>query len=362
MTGGSRGPRSAVLATAALALVLGSCGGAGRTEPARAPSAGQTVSDVAPTDGPDRDGTAPRSLSEHADAWVAVSVATLWRSPSSPRLVDAPALSAPVRLRAWLSAMTTEQRRGLSGRADTQALLGDRVRVLELSDTWAKVRVPDQPVPDLAGGYRGWVPRRQLTARPPTSTARIATVTSRTSWLRTPGTDAKRLLVSFGTRLPYLGAQDARRALVALPSGVRVAVATANVSLHRRGTPALPPTGRSLVRTAKQFVGLPYLWAGRSGFGFDCSGLTSLDYRVHGVVIPRDARPQSVAGRAVAAGSLALGDLLFYATNGAVHHVSIYAGGGTMVHSPRTGKTVEVIATSSPAYAQEYVRARRFLG
>jgi cell wall-associated NlpC family hydrolase len=48
------------------------------------------------------------------------------------------------------------------------------------------------------------------------------------------------------------------------------------------------------------FRGLPYLWAGRSGFGFDCSGLTSLDYRVHGITLPRDASPQSQHGTEVA--------------------------------------------------------------
>ncbi|MEZ5191580.1 MAG: NlpC/P60 family protein [Nocardioides sp.] len=64
------------------------------------------------------------------------------------------------------------------------------------------------------------------------------------------------------------------------------------------------------------------LWAGRSGFGFDCSGLTSLVYRVHGLTLPRDAAPQAQAGRAVT--SLRRGDLLFYyATDGAVHRVDV---------------------------------------
>ncbi|MHB1474366.1 MAG: C40 family peptidase [Dermatophilaceae bacterium] len=74
------------------------------------------------------------------------------------------------------------------------------------------------------------------------------------------------------------------------------------------------------------FSGLQYLWAGRSVFGFDNSGLTSLDLRAHGVIIPRDAEAQAVKGRAVSSGALRPGDLLFYATRGHVHHVSIYAG------------------------------------
>ena len=109
------------------------------------------------------------------------------------------------------------------------------------------------------------------------------------------------------------------------------------------------------------FTGLPYLWAGRSGFGFDCSGLTSMDYRVHGLVIPRDAAAQ-VRGRAVSRLALRPGDLLFYATSGKVHHVSIYAGSGRMVQAPRTGLPVQTIATSTSSYAREYAGARRQIG
>ena len=74
------------------------------------------------------------------------------------------------------------------------------------------------------------------------------------------------------------------------------------------------------MRAAKGFVGLPYLWAGLSGFGLDCSGLTWLTYRVHGIQTPRDALPQSQGGTPVRRARR--GDLMFYATDGLVHHVS----------------------------------------
>ena len=113
-----------------------------------------------------------------------MSVATLWRTPSAPRRVDAPALARPARIREWLSAMTTEQRRGLNGRADTQVLYGDRVVVLRLRKAWARVAVPDQPAPGRQRGYLGWVPRRQLTGTAPMPTAERATVTTALAWLR----------------------------------------------------------------------------------------------------------------------------------------------------------------------------------
>jgi hypothetical protein len=81
--------------------------------------------------------------------------------------------------------MTLTQRRALNGHADTQALLGDQVQVVRLRPKWAMVVVPSQPSQLDPRGYPGWVPRRQLTARPPVSSPQLATVVVRTAWLRT---------------------------------------------------------------------------------------------------------------------------------------------------------------------------------
>ncbi|HET8768969.1 MAG TPA: NlpC/P60 family protein [Pedococcus sp.] len=295
-------------------------------------------------------------------AWVAVSVATLWSTPSSPRAVDAPALRAPADVRGWLAAMTLADRRGLQGRAETQSLLGDRLLVTAVSGSWASVLAPDQPTPKDARGYPGWVPVRQLSAVAPRSGTQAATVVARTAWLRGDTAAAARVVeVSFGTRLPVLGTAGGL-VRVALPGGVvRRVDPTAVVRTSTDGR-ALPATGASVVASARGFTGLPYLWAGRSGFGFDCSGLTSLVYRVHGVRIPRDADAQALAGRRVASTSMVPGDLLFYATSsGYVHHVSMYAGSGLMVQSPATGQSVQIIPVATPAYAVQQAGARRYL-
>jgi cell wall-associated NlpC family hydrolase len=163
----------------------------------------------------------------------------------------------------------------------------------------------------------------------------VATVVSRTAWLDDDDAAGHRAVeVSFGTRLPVLGTTDAL-VRVGLPGGRVLRASAQQVSVTGSGDPALPPDGAALVRSARVFIGLPYLWAGRSGFGVDCSGLTSLVYRVHGVVIPRDAAPQADAGISVPSHALHSGDLLFYARDGQVHHVSMYAGGGHMVHARR---------------------------
>lgn len=294
------------------------------------------------------------------DAWVAVSVATLWRTPGSPRPVDAPALANPARITRWLADLTTDQRRDLSGRADSQALLGDRVVVLRVRGAWTRIAVPDQPQPGSPHGYRGWVPSRQLSSVAPAPAADRATVVTRLGWLHNDDAAAhRREHISFGTSLPVLGTTgDWVR--VSLPGGETRRIAAAAVVVHPRADGALPASRAGLVASAKEFLGLPYLWAGRSGFGLDCSGLTSLVHEVHGLRIPRDASPQSQAGTVVN-GALHRGDLLFYATSGTVHHVSMYVGHGRMIHSPRTGSAVSIIATATPSYAAEYAGARSYL-
>ncbi len=299
------------------------------------------------------------TLAVGSPAWVSVSVATLWRARSAARDVDRPALASPARITRWLARMTLDQRRALNGRADTQALLGTRVVVLRLRPHWAKVAVPSQPTPLDSRGYPGWVPRRQLTAAAPTPATQRATVVSQLTWLRQDSAAGARVLrVSFGTELPVVG-RAGRWVRVATPTGEILRVLTTTVSVHSPGDPALPATRADLVASARMFTGLDYLWAGRSGFGFDCSGFTSLVYQVHGRRIPRDAAPQSQAGRTRP--GLRKGDLMFYATSGRVHHVSMYVGRGRMVHSPRTGTPVQVISTDTTAYAQEYAGARRYL-
>jgi cell wall-associated NlpC family hydrolase len=293
-------------------------------------------------------------------AWVSVSVARLWQSPSAPWRVDRPALQNPVRFRTWLAAMSLSQRRALDLRSDTEALLGDRVVVLRLRPRWAKVAVPSQPSQKDPRGYPGWVPRRQLTAVPTAATPQVATVTERTAWLRTDDADARRVIeISFGTRLPVVG-RAAGSVRVLAPGGTVRRLAAGTVAVHQRGTPAIPASRAGLVGTARSFLGLQYLWGGLSGFGLDCSGLTWLDYRVHGIRIPRDALPQSRHGRRTS--TRAPADLLFYASNGRVHHVSMYLGNGQMIHAPRTGRPVTVVAFSAPPLRAEYVGARRYLG
>lgn len=106
--------------------------------------------------------------------------------------------------------------------------------------------------------------------------------------------------------------------------------------------------------------GTPYVWGGDGPAegGWDCSGLTKAAYGEAGVELPRVAADQFGAGpHTTTPDDPAPGDLVFYGTPGAIHHVGLALGNGVMVHAPHTGAVVEVSRIRWPG--DDYVGATR---
>jgi len=97
------------------------------------------------------------------------------------------------------------------------------------------------------------------------------------------------------------------------------------------------PDGQHLVRTAKEMLGIPYLWGGTSAKGFDCSGFTQTVFKMNGFSLPRDAGMQAQEGVPVDTADgfrhLRIGDLLFFGSaREHITHVGMYLGEGRYIH------------------------------
>ena len=214
----------------------------------------------------------------------------MWVEPRTDRRIDRPAVSDPSNVRLWQRSMTLRQKRWLVGRLETQVLYGQKVVILEERGNWVKVAVKGQPTPRNDLVYPGWMPKRQLTYNTRLSRYEreaFVQVESPTTWLyNTDKLDSRFIEASYATRLPLLARRNGVIKVATL-HGDKWLKAT-DASVYRSESAIPKPTGERLVQSAKKFLRLPYLWAGTSGFGFDCSGFTYTVHKAPGITIPRD--------------------------------------------------------------------------
>ncbi|MCB0742645.1 MAG: C40 family peptidase, partial [Ignavibacteriae bacterium] len=134
-------------------------------------------------------------------------------------------------------------------------------------------------------------------------------------------------------------------------------------------------TNERIVNSAKEFLGLPYLWGGTSSKGVDCSGFTKTVYFMNGVILPRDASQQVNVGELVDTkdnfSNLVPGDLLFFGRKKSdtekekVTHVALYIGDGNYIHSSGRVRynSLDKDATDFNQYRfNTFIRAKRIIG
>lgn len=201
----------------------------------------------------------------------------------------------------------------------SQLLFGESYRILAWEEAWIRVLTQFD-------GYEGWIDRKMHKEITATSYNQYPNqhqhvLDSLIMSIERPGA-APQLIVAGSTLPGYKAHQNM--------------LEIGNNTFHIRNTYGdFGTIGLSSVQhIAEQFLNTPYLWGGRSLFGFDCSGFVQVVYKIHGIPLKRDAAQQAGQGVKVISLADALpGDLAFFARdNGRIFHVGILLSPCEIIH------------------------------
>jgi len=234
------------------------------------------------------------------------------------------------------------------GSLQTQLLYGEAVFLLDREDGFFLVHAGD--------GYLGWV-RENCILPMSRQQFRDYTQFPEAVLLEDMATDNGRMVRN--SRLRITGAENGLLHIL-LPDGRRERI---DRSKARRIDNSVP--GMARARAALTLLHVPYLFAGKSSVGLDCSGLVGTTSDAYGCVLPRDAAQQFVSGSLVATRwyreGLRPGDRIYFLNGtGKIFHTGLSLGGRHFVHSSPPGVQINSLQEGDRLYRESW--DRQFLG
>ncbi|MBP3202619.1 MAG: C40 family peptidase [Bacteroidales bacterium] len=222
----------------------------------------------------------------------------------------------------------------------SQALLGTPVHVLSISNNgnpWPQVQTPDN--------YTGWVHYAAITRMSKKeyhawNKAAKVVVTALTGVVYQKASKKSATLsdVVAGDRLKLLSTRIGWYK-VAFPDGRVGYLDKKTATSEKNWRKQLDQSPEAILATARTMLGFPYLWAGMSPKGMDCSGFVRTTLFMHDIIIPRDCSQMYLKGERITEKELLQpGDLVFfgrYREDGSPRpsHVGFYIGDGRFIHS-----------------------------
>jgi cell wall-associated NlpC family hydrolase len=193
----------------------------------------------------------------------------------------------------------------------TEALKGERVTIYDRNaEGWAWGQL-------AADGYVGWLSANALapsSAEPTHKVTALRTFAFPGPSIKLPPLEA----LPLGARLGIVGVED------------RLAVTRSRSYVPVPHLAPLDVVEPDFVAVAERFLGVPYLWGGKTALGLDCSGLVQVALAAAGMVCPRDSdmQEQALGARVNDPAAFRRGDLVFWKG-----HVAIVRDRAMLIHA-----------------------------
>jgi len=217
----------------------------------------------------------------------------------------------------------------------TQGLMFESIFILGEQDNWLNIKMED--------GYEGWIHHFYVSENYLHSQNRII-VTDRYTPLRLQrGNDGQIMaLLSFGTVVPLIEKTSGYCTIQTISGEEAFIPAQQEISQNSHG---------EIIKLVTNLLGVPYLWGGKSSFGYDCSGFVQMVLKAAGISINRDSIQQAKDENLeeISINDALPGDLIFFSDNDCINHVAFIAGEGKIIHCSGEVK-IESIIEGEPGF------------
>lgn len=133
-----------------------------------------------------------------------------------------------------------------------------------------------------------------------------------------------------------------------------------NETKTETNTPTEPAANVDLISSAKSLLGVPYLWAGSTPKGFDCSGFIYYAFKSVGKNVSR-LSTDGYYSRSYYVDTPQIGDLVFFENTyrKGISHMGIYLGNNQFIHAS-SSKGVTISSINEAYYQQRLDGFKRF--
>jgi uncharacterized protein YgiM (DUF1202 family) len=246
---------------------------------------------------------------------------------------------------------------GLGQEMASQTTLGTVVKILTTKKDWYLIQTPDN--------YLGWVHPKAIVRMTKTEVDQYLMkdkliVTSRIAFAYKSAKFKEVVTDIIDGNILELTSKVKNNYEIKLPSGEIAFVKKQDVMPFKEWQDSRILTQDAVVNTAKEFMGIHYLWGGTSIKGLDCSGFVKTVYYKHGLILQRDASQQNLYGKDIDISkieNLNKGDLLFFGrirnNQKRITHVGMYIGDSEYIHCASSRVRINSFDTTRDNYNED---------